>query len=49
LKRVEELLDDLNVYRSKELRIVAKVVSETFEPKRHRSLQDLIAAAETRL
>jgi GGDEF domain-containing protein len=49
LKRVEELLDDLNVYRSKELRIVAKVVSETFEPKRHGSLQDLIAAAETRL
>jgi hypothetical protein len=49
LKRVEELLDDLNVCRSKELRIVAKVVSETFEPKRHGSLQELIAAAETRL
>jgi diguanylate cyclase (GGDEF)-like protein len=49
LQRVEELLDDLNVYRSKELRIVAKVVSETFDPKRHGSLQDLIAAAETRL
>jgi diguanylate cyclase (GGDEF)-like protein len=49
LKRVGELLDDLNVYRSKELRILAKVVSETFAPSRHGSLQDLIAAAETRL
>jgi len=49
LKRVRELLEDLNVYRSPELQIVAKVVSETFDVKRHGSLQDLIAAAEKRL
>jgi diguanylate cyclase (GGDEF)-like protein len=49
LRRVRELLEDLNVYRAPELQISAKVVSESFNPQRHGSLEDLIAAAERRL
>jgi diguanylate cyclase (GGDEF)-like protein len=49
LKRVRELIEDLNVYRSPELQIAAKVVSESFNPQRHGSLEDLIAGAEKRL
>jgi hypothetical protein len=49
LKRVRELIEDLNVYRSPQLQIAARVVSESFDPKRHGSLEDLIAGAEKRL
>lgn len=49
LQRVEEMLDDVNVYRSSEMKVVAKVVAESFDPRDHATLQDLIAAAEKRL
>jgi hypothetical protein len=38
-----------DVYRSPELQIVAKMVSESFNPQRHGPLEDLIAGAQKRL
>jgi diguanylate cyclase (GGDEF)-like protein len=49
LRRLGNLLEELNERREPELQITAKLATATYDAKRHTSLQDLITDTEKRL